>query len=437
MTTRALYIFTAFLVVALLVCAAPSLLSKQSAPAPVDVITLKGSINPSSAQFIVRAISEAERDGAQAIIIRLDTPGGLMDSMRKIVQKELLAKVPVVVYVAPSGARAASAGAFITLAGHVAAMAPVTNIGSAHPVSGMGEKMDETMSRKIENDAAEYIKTIAHQRGRNVEWAELAVRKSANVRETIALQKRVVDYIATDVRDLLKKIDGRKIKIKEETITLNTANAPTRTIKMNAREQFLHVLSDPNILYILILIAMYGIIFELSNPGAILPGVLGGIALILVLYSIAILPVNVAGIALLILAIILFIVDLNVPSHGILTAGAIISFILGSFMIFDLSSPVFRISIFLIVGAALTTAGFFLFLVGSGVKALKNRLVSGTESMAGMIGDARTDIDPVGRVFADGTYWTATSEERIKAGEKVRIVSMDGLKIKVKREETK
>ena len=428
----------------LILAAALAVLSSASvveaAPAdarPVDVITLKGGIDPASASFIVRAISTAETDGAQALVIRLDTPGGLMDSMEKIVQKELAARVPVVIYVAPSGATAASAGAFITLAAHVAAMAPATNIGSAHPVAGLGGKMDKTMTEKVENHAAKYIKSIAQERGRNQEWAELAVRKSINATASEALQKAVIDLIAVSSRDLLKKIDGRTIKTKAGKMTLHTASAPTRALEMNAREQFLHVLSNPNILYILILIAMYGIIFELSNPGAILPGVLGGIALILVLYSAAVLPINVAGIALIVLAAILFIIDLNVPSHGILTGGAIISFALGSFILFDLSSPVFRVSLGVLAGGTLITSLFFMFIVGSGMRALKNPVVSGSQGMIGKFAEVKTDIDPVGQALADGAYWTAVTDGGpIKAGEIVKIVGMEGLRIKVARKET-
>lgn len=435
MRTHLIRTVVAAFVTALIVCAALPAFAARAA-APVDVITLKGSINPASAKFVVRAISQAERDGAQAIVVRLDTPGGLMDSMRKIIQKELAAKVPVVIYVAPNGARAASAGMYITLAAHIAAMAPVTNIGSAHPVSGFGQTMDKVMSQKVENDAVAYAKSIAGKRGRNAEWAEMAVRKSINSRASDALQKRVIDVVASDVRDLLRKIDGRKVSLNVGTVTLRTKSAPTRQISQTFQEEFLQILSDPNLAFILILIATYGIIFELSNPGSILPGVLGGIALILLLYSMSVLPINAAGVALIVLAVILFIVDLNVPTHGILTGGAILSFMLGAFMLFDPSSPVFRVSLGLILGGAAITAGFFLFLVGAGVKAQKNVVVSGAEGLIGKVAEARTSLKPVGQVFADGTYWTAvTDDEGIKAGDKVRIVAMEGLKVRVVREE--
>jgi membrane-bound serine protease (ClpP class) len=436
MTTRKSHAWVAALALGLVVYHPLPASADRARPAPVDMITLEGSINPASAQYTIRSISQAERDGAQAVIIRLDTPGGLADSMRKIVQKELSSRVPVIVYVAPDGARAASAGTYIVLAANIAAMAPVTNIGSAHPVSGFGQTMDKVMSAKVENDAAEYIKSIASHRGRNVEWAEAAVRKSINSRASEALEKGIIDLIASDVRDLLEKIDGRKVVVDGESMSLQTAKAHTRHIDMSFREAFLQVLSDPNLAFILILIATYGIIFELSNPGSILPGVLGGVALILLLYSMSVLPVNAAGVALIVLSIILFIIDLNVPTHGILTAGGILSFLLGAFMLFDPSSPVFRVSIGLILGGTLITAAFFVFLVGAGVRAQKNVVVSGSEGLVGKLGEAKTDLTPIGTVYADGAYWTAvTEDEEVKAGDKVRIVGVDGLKIRVVRGE--
>ena len=265
----------------------------------------------------------------------------------------------------------------------------------------------------------------------------VTVRENATLDYTKAVDKKVVDLIARNLGDLLRKIDGRRVMTEAGKVTLRTAHAPTRNIEMSAREEFLNVLSDPNIFFILILIATYGIIFELSNPGAILPGVVGGIALIMLLYAMSVLPVSAAGIALIVLSVILFIVDLNVPTHGILTAGGIISFMLGAFMLFDISSPVFRVSAVVIVGGALITALFFSFLLRLGVKAQRNKIVSGSQGLIGKIGEARTEFDPVGQVFADGTYWVAvTEEEGIKPGDKVKIVGMEGLKVKVVREET-
>ena len=436
---RVLRVFVpaAFLFAAVLIYPEVILPARDGGSRQVYVMTFRGTINPASADYIVRGISAAEKDRAQAVVIRLNTPGGMMEAMEKIVRKELAAKIPIIVYIAPSGAKAASAGTMITMAANVAAMAPGTSLGAAHPVSALGEKMDKASTQKVVNYAAKYIRSIAEVRGRNADWAESTVRENATLDYTKAVDKKAVDLIARNLGDLLRRIDGRRVVTAAGEVTLRTANAPTHNIDMSAREQFLNVLSDPNFFFILILIATYGIIFELSNPGAILPGVVGGIALIMLLYAMSVLPVSAAGIALIVLSVILFIVDLNVPTHGILTAGGIISFMLGAFMLFDISSPVFRVSAVVIVGGALITALFFSFLLRLGVKAQKNKIVSGAQGLIGKMGEARTKLDPVGQVFADGTYWVAVTEEGgIKPGDKVKIVGMEGLKVKVVREET-
>jgi len=271
------------IIILLFVALAPACASRE----PVYVVTVEGIIDPPTQQYIVRGIDTAEREGAQALVIRMDTPGGLDKSMRVIIQRMFAADVPIVVYVWPNGARAASAGVFITYASHIAAMAPATNLGSAHPVAigpGGAEKMDKTMSEKIENDAVKYIKSIAEKRGRNAKWAEEAVRKSVNLTAREAKEQHVIEYISDDLRGLLRQIDGRRVKLPGETVTLRTARAPIRFIKMTTRERFLDLLSDPNIALFLMLVAIYGIIAELQNTGAILPGVLGGISLILFLY---------------------------------------------------------------------------------------------------------------------------------------------------------
>ncbi len=363
--------------------------------------------------------------------------------MRAIVKDFLDARVPVVVYVSPKGARAASAGAIITLASHVAAMSPGTTIGAAHPVmiggGGEGEekqpKQDDVMSKKLEEDAAAYARSIAKRRGRNVEWAELAVRKSISATEEEAKQKNVIDIIANDTEDLLKQLHGRKVKLDSLTVTLSTRKAKTEDIKPSFREKFLHVISNPNVVLILMTIAIYGIIFELSNPGSIFPGVIGGIALILALYSFAILPINLAGVLLIVFALILFVVDLFVPGFGVLTAGGVISFIIGALILFETPSPLFRVSLSVIITLTALTAGFFLFAVGAAVHAQKAKIVTGGEGMVGQVTEARTDIDPKGKVFLEGSYWKAISEgESIKEGERVRVVRVDKLTLYVRKE---
>jgi len=409
----------------------------------IKTMTIEGAIGPAAALYVHRSVDLSEKSNAQALIIHLDTPGGLDDSMRAIVKDFFDAKLPVVVYVSPKGARAASAGAIITLASHVAAMSPGTAIGAAHPVmiggGGEGEdekpKQNDVMSKKMEEDAAAYARSIAKRRGRNVEWAELAVRQSISATEEEAKQKNVIDIIANNTEDLLKQLHGRKVKLDSQTVTLNTQNARTEDIKPSFREQFLHVISNPNIVLILMTIAMYGIIFELSNPGSIFPGVIGGIALILALYSFAILPINLAGVLLIVFAMILFIVDLFVPGFGILTAGGIISFVIGALILFETPSPVFRVSLSVIITLAVLTGGFFLFAVGAAVHAQRAKVVTGGEGMVDQVTEARTDIDPKGKVFLEGSYWKAISEgEPIKQGERVRVVGVDKLTLRVRKE---
>lgn len=430
------HIIALLLVAGLAISVAPVFAAEQE---PVYVITFKGSINPASANYIIRGINTAEKDGAQAIVVRLDTPGGLMDSMRDIVQKMLAAEVPVVVYVWPNGARAASAGVFISYASHIAAMVPVSNLGSAHPVAispGGSQEMDETMSEKIQQDAVKYIKSIAEKRGRNAEWAEEAVRKSVNLTSREAKEQNVIEYISEDLEELLAQIDGTTVDLPSRQITLNTLGAPIEHLDMSKRERFLDLLANPNLAYILLLVAIYGIIAELQNPGVVFPGVVGGISLILFLYSFAILPLNTAGLVLIALGIILLIADAMLPSYGLLTLGGIGTFGLGSFMLFDTGSPEFAISMRILAGGIIATSGFFIFLVRTGVKALKKPFVSGPEGLlVGKVVPARTDINPEGKIFAQGAWWTAYTEgQPIKKDEMVRVVAMRGLKVIVEKE---
>jgi membrane-bound serine protease (ClpP class) len=365
----------------------------------------------------------------------MDTPGGLLDSTKSIVRDFYESRVPIVVYVYPQTARGASAGAIITLASNVAAMSPSTHIGAAHPVSAVGGKPDAVMAKKIENDTAAFVRGIAEKRQRPMNWADQVVRNSVSVTETEAIKKGIVDIVAVDQSDLLKKLDGRKVRLASGIVTMRTANARTEPIEPTIRERFLHAIDDPNITYIFMLLAIYGLIFELSNPGAILPGVVGGIALIVALFSLAVVPVNTAGILLIVFAIALFLIDLHTPTHGILTVGGVISFAVGSLILFDSGSPAYQLSTTLVITMAIMTGAFFMFAVGAGVRAQRNRVVTGAEGMIGQVAEARTDIDPKGQIFVEGSWWTAlTKGEPIKKGETVRIVAMQKLLVIVEKE---
>ena len=400
--------------------------------ADVGLIKISGAIGPATASYIARAIDVAGERDDTCLIIQLDTPGGSLDSTKTIVQKFYASSVPTVVYVAPDGAWAGSAGCFITLAADVAAMAPGTSIGAAHPVSigpGGEEKTSEVMKEKMENFASSYIASIAEKRGRNVEWAKSSVVTSQSITATNALELKVIDLIAKDLPDLLSQLDEREVNGKP----LKTANANVVDIPMTTQERVLQVLSHPELMLILMLVAMYGIIGELSNPGAILPGVAGAIALILVLYMATVLPVNLAGLALIGLAVVLFIVDIFAPTHGVLTFGGIIAFFLGALMLFNRHDPVFQLSLLYIVPATLLTAAFFLFVVGAGLRAQLLPVRAGRETLLGKTAPALAHIDAAsGKVFVEGEYWNAASEVPIEPGHPVEIVGITGLTLKVK-----
>jgi membrane-bound serine protease (ClpP class) len=393
-----------------------------------------GPIDPATAIYVHRSISIAEANHAQAVIVLMNTPGGLLDSTKSIIQDFYTSSVPIIVYVWPETARAASAGAIITLGANVAAMSPSTNIGAAHPVSVTGGQPDAVMAKKIENDTAAFVRGIAEKRHRPLKWADEVVRESASLTENEARKQGIIDIIANNQQDLLKKLDGRKVDMSSGPVTIRSADAEIEQIEPTLRERFLHAIDDPNITYILMALAIYGLIFELSNPGAILPGVVGGICLILSLFSMAVVPVNLTGIFLIVFAVALFLIDLHVPTHGILTVGGVISFAVGSLMLFETGSPGFQISVTLVISVALLTGAFFMFAVGSGIRAQKNKIITGVEGMIGEVVEAMTDIDPVGKVFTEGSWWTARTEgEPIKKGEKVRIVAMEKLALIVKK----
>lgn len=411
---------------------------KSSSSEPVSVLTINGAIDPTVAQYIDYGIKRAERDGAAAVLIEINTPGGQMTAMWKIVQSELNSRVPIITYVTPDGARAASAGVFITLAGNLAAMAPASNIGSAHPVfeSPTGEEQKtnskDIMMQKVVNDAVAQISYIAKTRKRNVDWAKDAVIHSVNISADDAVKRNVVNFTASGNYDVLKKASGRVVKTKAGEIKLDFKNPRLTYYLMPWYKEILRVFSDSTVAYLLLLIAIIGIIFEINHPGAIGPGVIGGIALILFLYSLSVLSVNFAGLALIILAIIFFIADIKIPGHGILSVGGIIAFFFGSMMLFGTGSSASGVPIGVIVAGTLATALFFIFLVGLGARALKKPIVTGREGMIGSVTVAKTDIDPIGKVFTEGSWWTAkTDGEPIKKGETVKIAGIDGLTIKV------
>lgn len=407
--------------------------SQLQSQANVGLIAIDGAIGPATASYIQRAIEVSAARKDACLVIRLDTPGGLLESTKQIVQGFYSSAVPTVVFVSPPGAGATSAGCFITLAADVAVMAPNTSIGAAHPVSlnpgGGEEKTDDVMKGKLENYASSFIQGIAEKRGRNVEWAISAVRDSASITAEKALELKVIDFIAKDDSELLQKLDGRKIGGQ----ALQTAGATILRIPMIARERLFQTLWRPEVLLILTLAAIYGIIGELSNPGAILPGVIGGIALILVLYMSSILPINAAGLALIGLALLLFIVDIFAPTHGVLTGGGIISFFLGALMLFDRPGSGLQLSLAYIIPATVLTAAFFLFVVGAGVRAQFLPVRSGRETMLGKTVQALKPIDAAGgKVFVEGEYWNAVSATPVAAGQSVVILGIDGLTLRVK-----
>ena len=404
------------------------------AAVPVASIEMDSAITPVTVRLLTTALDRAQSEGAQALIVQLNTPGGLERSMRSMVQTILGSPIPVIVYVAPTGARAASAGVFITMAAHVAAMAPATNIGAAHPVA-VGGTMDKEMTRKVENDAAAFARTIATERGRNAEWAEKAVRSSVSATEREAVKLKVVDLVAESVPDLLAKVDGRTVKTSKGSVTLATRDAPVKVIEVRFRDRFLALISDPNIAYLLMMAGMLGIFFELSNPGSILPGIIGGICLILAFFAFQSLPVNWAGLLLLLFGIVLLIVEIKVVSHGVLTIGGVIAMLLGSLMLYD--SPDItgiRLSWFVIVPTVGTTAGLVFFAVSMGIRALYRPSVIGSAAMVGRLGVTRTALQPDGQVLIDGELWRAVSPDAgVGAGEPVQVTAIDGLTLTVTR----
>jgi membrane-bound serine protease (ClpP class) len=409
--------------------------ARAKAPFAGEVVVIKVSatINPAISEFISSSIDNAEERSANALIIQLDTPGGLDLAMRDIIKRILSAEVPVIVFVSPSGARAASAGVLITLASDIAAMAPGTNIGAAHPVAIGGGKMDETMADKIANDAAAYARSIAEKKGRNAEWAEEAVRKSTSLTEKEALGKKVIEIIAEDLSDLIEKVDGMEIEKNGKQFIVESKAAVVVFHKMGLRHKILNALSDPNVAYILLMLGIYGVFFELSNPGAIFPGVVGGICLILGFYALQTLSVNYAGFLLIALAMILFILEIKVQSYGMLSVGGVISLFLGSIMLFHSKDSHLRISMKTIVPMIVLSALFFGAIIFLAVRAQKQRPRTGFHAIVGEAGKATSDITKTGRVFVAGEIWEAESDETIQEGEEIVVTGQEGFKLFVKR----
>jgi membrane-bound serine protease (ClpP class) len=410
-------------------------------PLPVLSLTLNGTIDPITARYVDRGINRAKEDGAQLIVINLDTPGGLEVSMNQIVQAILASPIPVTVFVFPRGARAASAGVFIAMAAHISAMAPGTHIGAAHPVAGGGSDIEGTEGQKVENDATALLRSLAQMRGRSAVWAEEAVRQSVSLTDSEAISKKVVDMAAPDLQGLLSILDGRKVKMPSGGSVLSTAGAPVAKFDMNIIERFLGFLVNPDISYIFFVLGILGIIFEFSSPGIGAPGIAGGIAVLLALVGFGSLPTNLGGIAFIVLAVILFIIDIKVPSHGIWTAGGIASFVLGSFLLFPPwraptfpSAPEMRVSpITIAVMTALMTL-FFVFIVTKGIAAQRKRISFGSEMLPGTVGEAVSTLDPAGQVHVGGEVWGARAEGgAIQKGETVEIVGRKGLELTVRR----
>ena len=397
----------------------------------VDVITVSEVITPPIGEYIVKSIRQAAESGTEAIVIQLDTPGGLDLSMRDIIKECLNATVPVVVYVSPSGARAASAGVLITISAHVAAMAPGTNIGAAHPVAmGIG-KADETMMEKVENDAVAYGRGIAEQKGRNADWIEEAIRKSVSVTAEEALKLKVIDLVAADMADLLVKIDGREVKLAAGSKTLKTKGAELNRKEMGFREKVLITISNPNIAFILFLLGLAGLYFEFSSPGVVLPGIIGAISLILAFFAFQTLPVNYAGILLILLAVALFIAEIKVVSHGVLTMGGVVSLALGSIMLFESPDPALRVSWSVLVPTVAIVSLFSAGVISIAVRAQMRRVATGSEGMIGVLGEAASAVHEKGKVLIRGEYWNAFSKAPIEKGKKVQVVDVKGLNIEV------
>ncbi len=416
--------------VAMMMAAGTSSTAKPGGP--VYLCQIEGAIGPVSTTFYIEALREAEENYAECLIVELDTPGGFDVSMREAIKEMMASEVPTVVYVHPSGSRAASAGAFMLLAAHVAAMAPGTNVGAAHPVQLGGGETDSTMAAKVENDAAAYIKSIADKRGRNAQWAEDAVRKSISSTAEEALEEGVIDLVSPNLAELLDDLHGMEVETASGTRVLDVKDATINRISMGTKERILSAIADPNIAYILMMVGFFGLFFELSNPGAIFPGIAGSICIILAFYALHTLSANYAGVALIILSMIMFILEIKVTSYGALTIGAVISLTLGSIFLFDYPRTLLRVSWSVLIPAVIAITAFFVFAVGKGLRIQRKRAASGAPALLDRVGEARTNVDSSGgTVFVAGEHWSAFSDVPIAEGTKVKVVSVDRQGVKV------
>jgi membrane-bound serine protease (ClpP class) len=414
----------------------------QVAAAPVAVVPVEGAIGPATADFVRRAIERAAADGTQLVVLRIDTPGGLDTSMREIIKAILASPVPVASFVAPSGARAASAGTFILYASHIAAMAPGTNLGAASPVSLMGgatdkegKKTEDTMTKKVTNDAVAYIRGFAQMRGRNAEWAEQAVREGVSLPAEEALKKKVIDIVAPDVPALLNALEGRTVEAGGTKHTLHVGGAVAQEVQTDWRTRFLAVVTNPAVAYLLILLGVYGLLFEFMNPGLVMPGVVGVIALLIAAYALHLLPVNYAGLALILLGIGFMVAEAFLPAYGSLGIGGVIAFVLGSIMLIeDTSLPGFEIPLALIAGVAAASAGFLIFVVGMLVKSRRRAVVSGREQMIGARGEALENFEREGWARVLGEQWKVRAPGAVRRGQKLRVTGMHGLVLEVETE---
>ena len=423
-----------FFFMALLSAAVSVLAQTKEAVGPyVDLIAIDGSINPAVDDFIRESIGRAKAGGARALVIQLDTPGGLLSSTRTIVKELLGTPVPVMVYVAPSGAGAGSAGVFITMAANIAAMAPGTNIGAAHPVAGGGQEVKGVMGEKIENFTASFSESIAQQRGRNAEWAIEAVRKSVAITETEALKKKVIDIIAKDIDDLLKQADGRKVDVQGRKQELSLQNVQVVRHEMNLKQKVLNAIADPNIAYLLMMAGILGLYMEFSHPGTIFPGVAGAICLLLALASLQLLPINYTGLALMVFGVALLVGEAFFPSFGVLGIGGIISLAFGSLLLFDTPTSDFGVDRSIVFTAVATLGSFVLAISYLVFRSQKAKPTLGMEGMIGELGVVREKLQPRGSVFVHGEYWKAEADGEIETGDKVEVVGIDRMVLKVKR----
>ena len=431
MKTFKLFVFLSLMGAGLSVLAQP----KDSLAPHVDLIVIDGSINPAVDDFIRESIGRAKSTGARALIIQLDTPGGLLSSTRTIVKEMLSAQVPILVYVAPSGAGAGSAGVFITMAAHIAAMAPATNIGAAHPVAGGGQEVKGVMGEKIENFTASFSETIAQKRGRNTEWAIEAVRRSVSITETDALKKKVIDIIAKDIEDLLRQADGRKVDLDGRMTTLSVKGSNVVRHDMSLKQKIVNAIADPNIAYMLLMAGILGLYMEFSNPGVMFPGVTGAICLVMALISLQLLSFNYAGLILILLGIALLIGEAFMPSFGILGIGGVVSLALGSFLLFDTPNSDLTIDRTIIFTAVATMATLVLAISYLVFRSQKAKPTLGMEGLIGEIGEVRAKLSPSGKVFVHGEYWNAQTQAdgQIDVGERVQVIGYDGMNLKVKR----